>query len=116
MSARDQMIASIATVIGVFAFAWGVYGLLRRCRRLASLMDDGDGQGGVPPLPRRTRPADPPGLVHPALEQWLATARCRWCSPGEQWIQNTDRCTCRGFCGADHCLYDLQERLYGGER
>lgn len=108
MTAFDAPVFAIVVILAVIILrAW-----LWHRRDLRDLMDTGDGQGGVPPLPRR----EPPPVVHPAFEDWLAHGRCIWCKPGNRWIQPRDRCVCDQFCGAGHCLYDLQEQLYGGER
>jgi hypothetical protein len=100
MSARDQMIASIITVLAVFAIAWGAWWLLRRCRYLGWLMEEVPGPVREPatrPLtlgdlvthPCGERPADP----DPALG-------CRFC--GLPYDPQAD-CTCPDPCRDPQC-------------
>jgi hypothetical protein len=112
----------IAAVAPAAAGVW----LLARARRLGGLMDDGDGQGGIPGRGRLRRAVadadrkhlpvtivmDLGGLVHPphgghitdrtrteAIDPDPALG-CRWCGP--DYVDNA--CTCAGNCGHDYCM------------
>jgi hypothetical protein len=114
----------IAAVAPAAAGAW----LLARARRLGGLMDDGDGQGGIPGRGRLRRAVadadrkhlpvtivmDLGGLVHPphgghitdrtpteAIDPDPALG-CRYCAPP---FEATAYCTCATACGDPWCGY-----------
>lgn len=95
MSARDQMIAAIVTVLAVFAAAWGAYWLLRRCKYAAWLMEEVPGPVREQPrtepysLGDHVIPIDP----DPALG-------CRFCGPP---FDPCAICGCAGACKDPNC-------------
>lgn len=95
-----------AWIIVPFALIIAVILIARHRRALAALMDDGDGQGGIPPVARRLNQAE---ARTEAISMRDVTAMERVTPPCPQFCADLTKpgdgadCKCPAPCGRDWC-------------